>query len=167
MDEQSKTPLCSERQAALDLPRQVERMHRRYLDVVRLQLDRHGFRDINPVQAVMLETIGGAQGYEALSVRDLIERGYYLGSNASYNLKNLVDGGYVNRQLLERDRRSALLSLSDKGRLVLGLLTRINETVSAEILKDDGAALETTFRILRAFEHRWGEAVRDGEDFSP
>ena len=154
------------KQAALDLPRQIERMHRRYLDVVRLQLDRNGFRDISPVQAVMLGTIGGVQGDKAISVRDLIERGYYLGSNASYNLKNLVDGGYVIRQVLERDRRSALLSLSEKGRRVQDLLSSLNEAVSAEFLAHDGAEIMTTYELLRRIERRWGEAIRDGEAFS-
>src|SRR5271168_1879796 len=86
-----------------DLPRLIERMHRRFLDVVRIELGKLGVEDISPVQAVMLDNIGN----EEISVRDLIERGYYLGSNASYNLKQLVEGGYVDRQASERDRRAA------------------------------------------------------------
>ena len=63
----------------LDLPRLIERMHRRYLDVVRLEMARIDVNDISPVQVMMLANIG----LEEISVRDLIERGYYLGSNAS------------------------------------------------------------------------------------
>src|SRR5580658_4789620 len=81
-------------QIALDLPRLIERMHRRFLDVVRIELGRLGIEDISPVQAMMLDNIGN----EEISVRGLIERGYYLGSNASYNLKQLVNGGYVERR---------------------------------------------------------------------
>jgi len=106
-----------------DLPRQIERMHRRFLDVVRLGLARAGVRDISPAQAMMLGNIGEGD----VSVRDLIERGYYLGSNASYNLKNLIDGGYVERRTQARDRRSAHLKLTAKGRGVLGF-RRIKET---------------------------------------
>src|SRR6201992_3413367 len=99
-------------QAAQDLPRLIERMHRRFLDVVRIELAHQNIQDISPVQAMMLASIGE----EEISGRDLIERGYYLGSNASYNLKNLVDGGYVDRQTSARDRRSARLKVSVKGK---------------------------------------------------
>src|ERR1700691_5482985 len=97
-------------QAAQELPRLIERMHRRFLDVVRIELGHRGINDISPVQAMMLASVGD----EEISVRDLIERGYYLGSNASYNLKNLVDGGYIDRQTSARDRRSARLKVSAK-----------------------------------------------------
>jgi len=116
----------SKAQIAQDLPRLIERMHRRYLDVVRIELSKKGFFDISPVQAVMLGTIGGQSGQEEISVRDLIERGYYLGSNASYNIKSLVDGDYVERTASLRDKRSARLKLTNKGRLILSLLIELN-----------------------------------------
>lgn len=117
MQESKPTPL----RLIQELPRQIERMHRRFLDVVRLELGRAGVRDISPVQVMMLGNIGG----EDISVRDLIERGYYLGSNASYNLKNLVDGGYVDRIASTRDRRSAHLKITPKGRDVLEKLAAL------------------------------------------
>ena len=86
-DKQGATRLYAE------LARLIERLHRRFLDVVRIELTRLGIEDISPVQAPMLMTIST----EEISVRDLIERGYYLGSNASYNLKSLVEQGYVLR----------------------------------------------------------------------
>src|SRR5687768_2149623 len=67
----------------LDIVRMIERLHRRYLDLVRVVLTRNGINDLSPSQVMMLLTIGA----EELSVRDLIDRGYYLGSNASYSLK--------------------------------------------------------------------------------
>src|SRR6478735_10758959 len=81
----------------LDLVRVVERVHRRYLDLFRLDLGRLGIDDLSPSQVMMLFTIGN----DELSVRDLIDRGYYLGSNASYNLKRLVETGYVDRNASE------------------------------------------------------------------
>lgn len=147
-------------QAAQDLPRLIERMHRRYLDVVRLRLAQNKFYDISPVQAVMLETIGGPSGFEEISVRDLIERGYYLGSNASYNLKNLVDGGYVDRQASLRDRRSAQLKLSDKGRVILGLLRELNLSMAEALINSESKEIEITYETLRHFERRWTEAIR-------
>lgn len=147
-------------QAARDLPRLIERMHRRYLDAVRIELSRKKFIDISPVQAVMLETIGGALGTEEISVRDLIERGYYLGSNASYNLKNLVDGGYVDRQASPRDRRSARLKLTAKGQEILGLLRNLTREMANDLIQKDKGEIEATYRTLRAFERQWTEAIR-------
>lgn len=145
-------------QIAQDLPRLIERMHRRYLDVVRIELARHKFNDISPVQAVMLGTIG----HEEISVRDMIERGYYLGSNASYNLKNLVDGGYVLRQASARDRRSALLKLSPKGKVILEALATLNVQMAENFIKSEGENrdLEATFQTLRRLERRWTDAIR-------
>jgi DNA-binding MarR family transcriptional regulator len=160
MDEKPPSLPESKAQIAQDLPRLIERMHRRYLDVVRIELTQHGFHDISPVQAVMLGTIGGGSGNEEISVRDLIERGYYLGSNASYNLKNLVDGGYVDRQASVRDRRSARLKLSAKGRDILGILAKLNLSMAENLVKNEGHEIEVTYQTLRHFERRWTEAIR-------
>jgi len=151
-----QTSPISETQVAQDLPRLIERMHRRYLDVVRIELARRGFMDISPVQAVMLGTIGT----EEISVRDLIERGYYLGSNASYNLKNLVDGNYVIRQASVRDRRSARLKLSPKGREILELLAKLNLQMADHLIKPEGRELEAVHQTLRHLERRWTDAIR-------
>jgi DNA-binding MarR family transcriptional regulator len=145
-------------QVTQDLPRLIERMHRRFLDVIRIELSRQGVNDISPVQAMMLSNIGD----EEISVRDLIERGYYLGSNASYNLKNLVDGGYIDRQASERDRRSARLKLSAKGKNILNALIKLNLQMAEPLVKHDGEAtdFEATYRTLRRLERRWSDSVR-------
>jgi DNA-binding MarR family transcriptional regulator len=141
------------------LPRLIERMHRRFLDVVRLEMERFGTADISPVQVMMMAAIGA----EEISVRDLIERGYYLGSNASYNLKQLVDCGYVERNAAARDKRSARLKVAAKGRAVLDALARVEARWAEPLLKNDGAAkLEETYRTLLALERCWSEAVRSG-----
>ena len=141
-----------------ELPKQIERMHRRFLDVVRLELGRVGVRDISPVQVMMLGNIGG----EKISVRDLIERGYYLGSNASYNLKQLVEGGYVERTSSTRDRRSAHLTLTAKGQDVLTKLSALELQWAEPILKDETttSAIEATHKMLRQMERCWSDAVR-------
>lgn len=144
-----------------ELPRQIERMHRRFLDVVRLELGRVGVRDVSPVQVMMLSNIGN----ENISVRDLIERGYYLGSNASYNLKQLVEGGYVERQASKRDRRSALLKITPKGQDVLTKLASLEMQWAEPILKDEAntSSIEATYKMLRQMERCWSDAVRYAE----
>lgn len=140
-----------------ELPRQIERMHRRFLDVIRLELGRVGVRDISPVQVMMLSNIG----LEEISVRDLIERGYYLGSNASYNLKQLVEGGYVERTVSQQDKRSARLKISAKGKQVLDKLFLLEQQWAEPLLKArEEAALENTLKALRQLERCWSDAVR-------
>jgi DNA-binding MarR family transcriptional regulator len=141
-----------------DLARIIERMHRRFLDVVRVEIGRLGVDDISPVHALMLMMIG----HDELSVRDLMERGYFLGSNASYNLKQLVDAGYVDRGASLRDRRAARLRLSEKGFRLHEALQRI-ERAQAEALAQDEAAAEdlaVTYRTLRRLERGWSDQIR-------
>jgi DNA-binding MarR family transcriptional regulator len=153
MNETTPTP-----QIIQDLPRLIERMHRRFLDVVRMEMSRLNIHDISPVQVMMLSNIG----HEEISVRDLIERGYYLGSNASYNLKQLVEGGYVDRQASARDRRSARLKLTDKGRGLLQDIYRMQQQLAEPLIEgtQEKYDIETTYKILRKLERRWSDTVR-------
>ena len=90
----------------------VERLHRRLLDVIKDEFDRQGRDDINAVQALLLFNIGNSE----LTAGELRSRGYYLGSNVSYNVKKLVDLGFINHQRSRIDRRSVRISLTDKGK---------------------------------------------------
>lgn len=92
----------------------VERLHRRLLDVVKDELDRCGRSDVNNVQALLLFNIGDSE----LTAGELRTRGYYLGSNVSYNLKKLVEMGYIHHQRSRMDRRSVRIGLTDRGREV-------------------------------------------------
>jgi DNA-binding MarR family transcriptional regulator len=152
------TPAVTHNAMITDLPVLIERMHRRFLDVVRLEMGKIGISDISPVQVMMLCNIG----QEEISVRDLIERGYYLGSNASYNLKQLVGSGYVSRQAAARDKRSARLKLTEKGRQVLEALGKLETQLADPLLRNptDAADMETAWRLLRKLERRWSDAVR-------
>src|SRR5215475_4530754 len=89
----------------------VERLHRHFLEVVKLELDGLGIHDINNVQGLMLFNIGDAE----MSVGELTWRGCYLGSNASYNVKKMVENGYLAQERSVHDRRSVLVRLTEKG----------------------------------------------------
>ena len=89
----------------------VERLHRRLLDVTKDEIDRRGRSDINSVQALLLYNIGDKE----LTAGELRTRGYYLGSNVSYNLKKLVEMGFLDHQRSRVDRRSVRIRLTDKG----------------------------------------------------
>ncbi|MEQ9572277.1 MAG: helix-turn-helix domain-containing protein, partial [Nitratireductor sp.] len=86
----------------LESLQRVERLHRRLLDVIKDEFERNGRSDINAIQALLLFNIGNAE----LTAGELRSRGYYLGSNVSYNLKKLVDLGFINHQRSRVDRRS-------------------------------------------------------------
>lgn len=141
-----------------DLGRIMESITRRFLDVLRMELARVGVTDLSPTQALMLLHIGS----EELSVRDLLERGYYLGSNASYNLKHLVEAGYVDRTPSQRDRRAARLRLSERGLASCDALKRLEATRADSLVRSDsdGADFETTYRTLRRLERAWTDLIR-------
>src|ERR1044071_7187510 len=96
----------------LDVIALVERLHRQFLDVVKLELDGLGIHDINNVQGMMLFNIGDA----VMTATELTNRGCYLGSNVSYNVKKLVENGYLAQERSVHDRRSIHVRLTDKGR---------------------------------------------------
>ena len=98
--------------------RLIERLHRQLLDVIKDELDRHGRGDVNSVQALLIFNIGE----DELTAGELRSRGHYLGSNVSYNLKKLVDSGYISSKKSDADRRSVRVSLTTSGQEVRELL---------------------------------------------
>ena len=144
----------------LELMRIIERMHRRYLDQLRLDLNKLGADDISPSQVMLLFTTGN----QDLSVRDLLDRGHYLGSNASYNLKQLVQAGYIDRTASQRDRRSARIRLTEKGRKLCLAVQVADGAYQRLIVKneDDLRALQETVNTLRRLEVAWTTNLHRG-----
>lgn len=131
----------------------IERLHRHFLEVVKVELDRANIEDINNVQALILYNIG----QEELTVGELTNRGYYLGSNVSYNVKKMVENGYLANERSTHDRRSVRLRLTPKG---LGLLTRMSEMFTRQIgalgaANITEAALKDTIKQLQVLEQFW------------
>ena len=137
----------------LELTRLVERLHRRFLDVLRAELNRLGVKNINAVQALLLANISD----EDIVIRDLVERGYYQGSNVSYNIKKLTDLGYLDQERSAHDRRSVRIRLTDKALEVVRSVRALEEK-HAETLAEKGLAgdeLEAIGRSLRLVERVW------------
>src|SRR5436853_3943165 len=99
----------------------IERLHRQLLDVIKDELDRRNERVVNSVQALLLFNIGDQE----LTAGELRTRGHYLGSNVSYNLKKLVESGYIHHERSEADRRSVLVRLTRKGESVRDMLREL------------------------------------------
>jgi DNA-binding MarR family transcriptional regulator len=104
----------------------IERLHRRFLDVVKSELDRLKVEDINNVQTLILYNIGVDQ----LTVGELINRGYYLGTNVSYNVKHLVGTGYLVQEKAPHDKRSTRVKLSEKG---LSLVEKMDALIERNV----------------------------------
>jgi DNA-binding MarR family transcriptional regulator len=145
------------KQSYLETIRLIERLHRRFLDVIKTELDRLGIEDINNVQSLILSNISSEQ----LTVGELTARGYYLGSNVSYNVKKLVENGYLNQERSPHDRRMTRVRVSQKG---LELCNRIDELyqINASELEREVIAQEqliSTNQVLSALERYWSNYI--------
>jgi DNA-binding MarR family transcriptional regulator len=137
----------------------VERLHRQLLDVIKDELDRRDEREINSVQALLLFNVGDQE----LTAGELRTRGHYLGSNVSYNLKKLVESGYIHHERSEADRRSVLVRLTRKGEAVRDMLKDLfdRHLGSLEAVGNVGGAdMEGMNVTLKRLERFWIDQVR-------
>jgi DNA-binding MarR family transcriptional regulator len=137
----------------------VERLHRLLLDVIKDEFERLGLIDINAVQALLLFNIGDNE----VTAGELKTRGYYQGSNVSYNLKKLVEMGYMHHQRCEIDRRSVRVRLTEKGRRIRGAVADLFARHAANIETKGlvrGQSLEGINASLRRLERYWGDQIR-------
>lgn len=148
------------RASYMELTAMLDRLHRRYLDVVRVELESMGINNINPSQALMLVGIGD----EDIPVRDLIHRKGYQASTVSYNVKKLSEYGYLEQERAAHDRRSVRLRLSPKGRDVVSRLRDLEQrhmeftNGRADLAKEMEAATST----LRQLDQIWAEYITFG-----
>lgn len=144
----------------LELTRLIERLHRRFLDLLRAELNRLGIRDISSVQALLLSNIGDEQ----IAIRDLVERGYYQGSNVSYNIKKLADMGYLEQERSAHDRRSVSIQLTEKALKVVGEIRRLEQKIAEQLNEEDSALdeIDAVCQSLRRVERIWTDYVHYG-----
>jgi DNA-binding MarR family transcriptional regulator len=130
----------------------MERLHRQFLELVQAELEHNRTGDINSVQSLILHAIGR----EEVLVGDLTQRGYYLGTNVSYNVRRLVETGYLIQARSEHDRRALKLRVTDKG---LTLCDRLDQLFDDHVRRLDGAALidelQQASSVLRSLSSFW------------
>src|SRR5271167_1636324 len=136
----------------------IERLHRHFLEIVKLELDGLGVHDINNIQGLILYNIGDAE----MTVGELTLRGCYLGSNVSYNVKKMVENGYLAQQRSLHDRRSIHVRLTEKGIRLRDSLTAMHQRHAemlsrAAVSADDLQAAGVTLRRLERFWIRAGD----------
>ncbi len=137
----------------------IERLHRRLLDVIKDEFERRGDQDINAVQALLLFNMGGQE----LTAGELRTRGHYLGSNVSYNLKKLVQMGFISHERSTADKRSVRVCLTDKGQQVHDLVDELyNRQLKSvrEVAGLDGEELERLNKALGRLERFWTDQIR-------
>jgi len=143
----------------LDTIGRLERLHRLLLDVIKDEFERLRLIDINSVQGLLLFNIGEQE----VTAGELKSRGYYQGSNVSYNLKKLVESGYMHHEKCSVDRRAVRVRLTEKGKEIREILSDLF-VVHAKGLVDSpkmGAdALQEVNQSLRIIEGFWAERIR-------
>ena len=137
----------------------VERLHRLLLDVIKDEFERINVLEINPVQALLLFNIGENE----VTAGELKSRGYYQGSNVSYNLKKMVEMGYMHHQRSEIDRRSVRVRLTEKGRSIRDIVAELfarhaDGLQSKGVLGSEG--IEDITSSLRRVERYWSDQIR-------
>jgi DNA-binding MarR family transcriptional regulator len=146
----------------------VERLHRQFLEVVKLELEGVGIHDINNVQAMMLFNIGDAE----MTVGELTLRGCYLGSNVSYNVKKMVENEYLAHERSVHDRRSIHVRLTEKGIKLRDSLIAMHRRHAAMLSQatvsaDDLQAAGVTLRRLERFWIRAADLVQRSPTLVP
>ena len=131
----------------------VEKLHHLYGDVIKAEVDKLRIFDINNVQCLILYNIGKNE----MIVGEISNRGYYLGSNVSYNLKKLVKYGYIIQEKDIHDKRASKVRLSEKGMDLYEKLDNIFINQAAN-LKNNGIAdqnIPEILKQLRKLEAYW------------
>lgn len=139
----------------------IERLHRRFLDVLKAELDRLGRSDVNNVQALILYNIGD----DEITIGELTNRGYYLGSNVSYNVKKLVEAGYLGQERCAHDKRSVRVKLTEKGQALRAEVNALFDKHVNQLYRPDFIQPEAVSQMnsaLRRFEQFWSGQVRFG-----
>ncbi len=135
----------------------IERLHRRFLDVVKFELDRLKIQDINNVQTMILYNIQD----DELTIGELTDRGYYLGSNVSYNVKKMVEYDYLQQLPNIHDKRSTRVRLSDKGKDLCAKIDALFARHIGELKAKDAnlEAIDAAATQLKVLERLWARSM--------
>lgn len=141
----------------------IERLHRHFLDVLKVELDKKGIQDINNVQSMILYNIGD----DEMTVGELTIRGYYLGSNVSYNVKKMVENGYLVQERSVHDKRSIRVKLSEKGLELKNMISDMFKRHEAEIEGSEitDERLNTVSDTMKMLERFWAQQTNFASGF--
>jgi DNA-binding MarR family transcriptional regulator len=101
-------------------------------------------------------------GDKELTAGELRTRGYYLGSNVSYNLKKLVEMGFLDHQRSRVDRRSVRIKLTEKGRAVRTIVDELYRKHVRTVEQVGGISSEEFVglnKALQRLERFWTDQI--------
>lgn len=136
----------------------IDRLHRRLLDVIKDEFDRLGHTDVNAVQALLLYNLGDSE----LTAGELRSRGFYQGSNVSYNLKKLVSKGYIHHERSNTDRRSVRVKLTPRGKAIADIVNSLYDRHTGslvQICQIDESGFSSLGQSLKRLERFWTDQV--------
>ncbi len=136
-----------------------ERNYRLFLDIIKQELDSFNHTDITAIQAFLLMNIGE----NVVTIGEVISRGYYIGSNASYNVKKLINNGYIQQVPSEYDRRTVYLKLTEKG---LELCGEIDDSIKCHMNLFENKLkgkfdMNTGIEFLKNVERVWKDLLQN------
>lgn len=134
-----------------------EKVYRTFLELIKHELDSAGVIDINPIQAAVLLNIDD----NTITMSEVISRGYYMGSNASYNLKKMINNGYIDQVQSNYDKRTSFVKLTNKGKT---LLENLKDKISRHASSLDGKikdkmTLSKLNGFLRNVDNHWKNII--------
>lgn len=112
--------------SCVDISIYGERNYKLFLDIIKREIDKLKYTDITAIQALILLNLGD----NVVTISEVISRGYYIGSNASYNVKKLVKSGYITQVSSNYDKRAVLLKLTPKATT---LCAKIDKSIEAQM----------------------------------
>ncbi|MDR2598593.1 MAG: MarR family transcriptional regulator [Holosporales bacterium] len=145
------------RNCCLELSACGEKAFRVFLDIIKQELDGFGIADISSTQAFILMNVGN----NVITMGEVLSRGYYVGSNASYNLKKMIANGYMKQSPSDYDKRASYLSLTDKG---LDLCNKLEKSVNKHMSRFESTAagkleLERGIKFMKKIESYWQDIL--------
>lgn len=118
----------------------MDRTMRVFADFVRPILSSIGVGGLSTSNLIFLMQIGSKEA----RVNDIVRRGRYIGSNASYALKALQEQGLIDRRQDPGDRRNAVIRWTAHGAAVVAAVR--------DACRDPKAVPREAAELLRAFE---------------
>jgi Transcriptional regulators len=124
-----------------DIAVAMDRGLRVFAEFARPILTLHGAEKVSISNLIFLLSVGDGEA----RVNDIVKRGRYVGSNASYALKFLQESGYIDRKQDPEDRRNAVVSWTPKGKAIVDALRAA--------CGDGGGLPREAAAVIRSFEN--------------
>ena len=137
----------------------IERLHRLLLDIIKDEFERLRIHDVTGPQALLMFNVGDSE----VTIGELKARGFYLGSNASYTIKKLVDGGYVVNERCDVDKRVTRMKLTESGVEIVEIVAQLLARHALSFGQNDlieSSDFRSMERSMRTLEHFWTDKIR-------